>query len=175
MKQEKENEKNSEWDPHYKPRFGSRMSYEEVIYDMITEIPHYFDLDNKFHDDSKVIEIKRKKTSRRESDKSTRSISRRKSIREAIKRKSIFNNEAEKDILLFKVNNNFIQDNISKSEIVFEKEKALFKLGEGNMLYQGTAIITDFRFIFNFDDSKCYENLKLSKDYFIIPIFTISK
>jgi hypothetical protein len=84
-----------------------------------------------------------------------------------MRRKSIINHNEE----ILKITT--YSDDITKSEIEVENDKALIKYND--TLYPGFAILTDFRLKFYFDDSKNCDPLQLSKEFFQIPIFVINK
>jgi hypothetical protein len=174
-------------------RIESKMSYEESIYDIITEIPHYFGTDNKFKDDNTIIDIKTKRSNTKKENVS-RSVGRKKKVGEGVKRKSIlycngvnlFNNTntcSSSNIKPLK------RDFISEYETYIQSEKAYFKLeddiygtytnnGNNNSnatCIPGTAYITDYRFYFVFDDRSVDDKVGLTEDFFSIPLFSIAK
>jgi hypothetical protein len=167
-------------------RINSKASYEEVIFDMINEIPHYFDDELKSNDDmSYDIKSKRSSIKLRDRDHlSSKSLDRKKNIRDSIRKKSIFKSDSIKcesntNIKIDQKNKFF--DVLSNFEIDIETEKAIFKYeeivnGYKNIIeFSGYATISDFRIKFFFDEENNYEKLDLSKEYFMIPIFLISK
>ncbi len=170
----------AEWLRH--SRINSRTSYEEVIYDIINEIPHYFDSDCKSNDDM-TFDIKSKRSAKKLRDRdrlASRSVDRRKNIKEGVRKKSTVIFESSNTDSKVGQKDNKLKDSMSSFEIDIETEKAFFKFEEGNgtkkiTLLTGYATISDFRFKFYFEDDKNYEKLELTKNHFLIPIFYITK
>lgn len=149
-----------------------KMSYEEIVYELITEIPHYFD-DKKLIDDSKIIDLKSKNNKKElEKDKHSKSVDKRKIIKDNMKRKSIMYDE-NKSYVSVKFDSKE-KDEYSKYEEIIETEEAFFKLDDNHQL-PGVATVSDFRFKFTFLENKNYEKVIYNKNYFSIPYFCIYK
>jgi hypothetical protein len=162
----------------------SKMSYEEIIYDIITEIPHYFDLDHKFKDDMNIRDSKVKHygniSLQKKKDVNSKSVGRKKSVIDGIlKRKSNLTCVNCKEKGNNKVNEkDFCLKLISSCENTINSEKASLKSeNEDNspLMHSGFAIITEYRFFFKFDDYKSFQKLNLSESFFSIPLFSINR
>jgi hypothetical protein len=175
-----------ELDNTFDKKRDSKMSYEEIIYDIITEIPHYFDLDHKFKDDMNIKDSKVKHYENIQldikKDNNSKSVGRKKSVLDIdgkIKRKSKLTciNCKEKEKIKI-TEKDYCMNLLSSCEAKINSEKAQFKYEmEDNsvVFHSGFVIITDFRFIFKFDDKKVYERINLAEAFFSIPLFCINR
>ena len=162
----------------------SKLSYEEIIYDIITEIPHYFDFEHKFKDDMNIRDSKVKHyeniSIEKSKENSSKSVERNKNLKDGLKRKSnlmLCRKCEEKDIVKIDEKDPCLKL-ISSCETTLNTEKASLKYEDDNYslaIYSGVAIITDFRFVFQFDDLKIIEELSLSEYYYSIPLFCINR
>jgi len=158
------------------------MSHEETIYDILTEIPHYFDLDHKFRDDMNFKEIKVKQYEDILIDKikenSSKSVGKIKSVKEGLRIKSVLSctNCKEKE----KKDKDSCMNLISACENKIISEKACFKYYNEDNSYKthpGFVEVTDYRVIFKFDEDNfdVVGNFSLAESYFSIPLFCITR